>query len=87
MKILKGVPLPPRSAPHREPKYPLHEMDVQDCIIVTVGDEDPQKVARRLSGAKAAYLRSPRYVEGQKFSVRRTQDENGNDAYGIWRVR
>ena len=86
-QIYKGIPLPKRrgGGGHKGSKYQFDKMEIGDSHLFQVGDEDPNKVARRLTGAVAAFRKTDNF-NGQKFAVRHTQDENGNPVVGVWRV-
>lgn len=75
-EIQTGVPVP---SPLHNCKYPMNEMDIGDCFILTPeDDETPRLLSRRVAPTVAKYGKQ----QGKKFRTRTLPD----GTIGVWRT-
>lgn len=85
---LSGIPVPEVTRASASVTNPMVALEVGECVLFPVGDEDLEKVRRRVQ-SRAAYATKHR---GYKFAIRVVNHPIGNltaeslPAIGAWRL-
>ena len=89
IKIVSGVPVPPRRKPLKTYKYPFDKMEVGDMFFVPEGGKPlvnqtavASKSLRRQFSTRTMYMRETK----QGWKVCEPDAPDGRKGVGVWRV-